>query len=68
MYPRNMDANARTEAPLDFNWTTKTYDSRAVLERCIANNRNVGVRLKSDQLVVDVDPRNGGDVGLANLS
>lgn len=53
--------------PLDFNWTTREYDSKAVLKRCLEDNRNVGVRLKPGQLVIDVDPRNGGTGGFSNL-
>lgn len=55
------------KSPLDKNWTSKAYDSRAVLKRCIEDNRNVGVRLRSDQLVIDVDPRNGGEQGFTDL-
>lgn len=55
------------KSPLDKNWTVKTYNSAAVLKRCISENRNVGVRLKPDQLVIDVDPRNGGEDGFTNL-
>jgi len=53
--------------PLDFSWTTKEYDSRSTIARCAKENINAGVRLKSDQLVIDVDPRNGGTEGFANL-
>jgi len=53
--------------PLDFNWTTKTYKSSDVLARGLKEQRNIGVRLKSDQLVIDVDPRNGGDDGFTKL-
>lgn len=47
--------------PQHFNWTTQPYSSAKVLARCLEQNRNIGVRLKPDQLVIDVDPRNGGD-------
>lgn len=53
--------------PLDKNWTTKNYSTRETIKRAIADNRNTGVRLKADQLVIDVDPRNGGTEGFANL-
>src|SRR5581483_5529145 len=55
------------KAPLDSNWTTRPYDSAQVLARCINENRNVGVRLTEEQLVIDVDPRNGGAEGFAKL-
>ncbi len=53
--------------PIHFNWTTRAYVSRKVLAACVKDNRNVGVRLKPDQLVIDVDPRNGGDEGFDRL-
>lgn len=53
--------------PLDKNWTTKDYNTKDVLARCERDNRNVGVRLKPTQLVIDVDPRNGGEEGFDNL-
>lgn len=55
--------------PQHFNWTTRDYDTRAVLRRLQRNgwDRNVGVRLKANQLVIDVDPRNGGNEGFTDL-
>jgi hypothetical protein len=53
--------------PLDFNWTTRRYDPAQVVRSCVAENRNAGVRLKPDQLVIDVDPRNAGVRGFAKL-
>jgi hypothetical protein len=53
--------------PRDKSWTTADYNSRRVLAECIADSTNVGVRLKPDQLVLDIDPRNGGDEGFANF-
>lgn len=55
------------KAPLDPKWTTKKYDSKAVKARCLEEGRNGGIRLKADQLVVDIDPRNGGDKGWLQL-
>src|SRR5690348_1721217 len=55
------------KAPLDRNWTTAKYDTRAVVKRCVREGRNVGVRLTDEQLVIDVDPRNGGEEGFDNL-
>ncbi|WP_247430197.1 bifunctional DNA primase/polymerase [Bradyrhizobium sp. 44] len=51
------------KAPLDPKWTTKQYDSKAVKARCEREQRNGGIRLRADQLVVDIDPRNGGEDG-----
>ncbi len=54
--------------PLHKNWTTRNdYVSRDVLALCLKEQRNVGVRLTAAQLVVDVDPRNGGNEGFAKL-
>ncbi len=55
------------KAPLDRNWTKRPYDTRAVVARCLKENRNVGVRLTKGQLVLDIDPRNGGVDGFFNL-
>lgn len=50
------------KAPIDKNWTKASYDSEAIIERCVREKRNAGVRLTSEQIVIDIDPRNGGDV------
>ncbi|MDN3278710.1 bifunctional DNA primase/polymerase [Frankia sp. RB7] len=55
------------KAPLDAKWTTKKYDSASVRKRCIDEERNGGIRLQDTQLVVDIDPRNGGDMGWIQL-
>lgn len=55
------------KAPRDSNWTTRAYDSAAVIAECVANGWNVGVRVPDDWVVIDVDPRSGGDDGFANL-
>jgi hypothetical protein len=55
------------KAPLDPKWTIKAYVSDEVIKQCVRVGRNMGIRLKAEQLVIDVDPRNGGDVGFANL-
>ena len=49
------------KAPLASKWTTIKVVSRAVRRRCLAELRNMGIRLKPNQLVIDIDPRNGGD-------
>jgi hypothetical protein len=49
--------------PLHKDWTNRTYDSAKVIESSAAEGRNVGVRLKASQLVIDVDPRHGGEAG-----
>jgi hypothetical protein len=55
------------KAPRDAKWTAKTYNSENVRTNAIAEGRNVGVRLTDDLLIIDVDPRNGGEAGFANL-
>lgn len=49
--------------PRDTNWTKRAYAIGAVLGGC-----NAGVRLENFHLVLDVDPRNGGDESLRRLS
>src|SRR4051812_29166214 len=55
------------KAPLDFNWTARPYVTAETVKRCIEEDRNAGVRLRPDQLVLDVDPRNGGKDGFDAL-
>jgi hypothetical protein len=55
------------KAPIDNDWTIRPYDSAAVIKRCLDQGRNVGVRLTDRILVVDVDPRNGGEEGFELL-
>jgi hypothetical protein len=43
--------------PLHSNWTKRQYSNDDVLED-MKSGRNIGVRLKPTQLVIDVDPRN----------
>src|SRR6185436_3645012 len=55
------------KAPLDAGWPTKRYNHKEVIARAVKQNRNTGVALRSNQLVIDVDPRNGGDKSFRNL-
>jgi hypothetical protein len=55
------------KAPVDPKWTTIKVVSRAVRRRCLAELRNMGIRLKPTQLVIDIDPRNGGNRGFQDL-
>lgn len=48
----------RGKTPLHGAWQARDYDSREVLEVAAREGINVGVRLLSDWLVLDVDPRN----------
>lgn len=56
-----------SKAPLDSEWTKRKYDPRKVVDACILNGRNMGIRLRADQLVLDVDPRRGGRNGFRKL-
>lgn len=53
--------------PRDANWTKRPYSPEKVIAECVVDNRNMGVRLSPRDLVIDVDPRNGGAEGFASL-
>ena len=55
------------KAPIAYNWTTLRPASRAIRKACLAELRNMGIRLRANQLVIDVDPRNGGTESFAML-
>ena len=55
------------KAPINASWSTMDVNSRRTRARCLAEGRNMGVRLKPTQLVLDVDPRNKGDRGFQRL-
>ncbi len=56
------------KAPLHAKWTTKTYPpTPKVIAEAVAEGRNIGVRLTDEQLIIDVDPRNGGVEGFERL-
>ena len=55
------------KVPVAAKWTTIKVASRAVRRRCLAELRNMGIRLKATDLVLDIDPRNGGDEGFETL-
>ncbi len=59
-------ARERGKSPLHSNWITRLYDSAEQVGHLEAGG-NVGVRLRSEDLVVDVDPRNRGEAGLRKL-
>lgn len=56
-----------SKAPRDKDWPYRRYDPAAVLAEARARNGNLGVRLRATDMVVDVDPRNGGDDSLRAL-
>ena len=53
--------------PLHFNWTKREYSSKVSISESESRGLNLGVRLRRNQLVVDIDPRNGGDEGFTDL-
>jgi hypothetical protein len=55
------------KAPIHAGWSTMAVDSRRTRTRCLREGRNMGVRLKNTQLIIDVDPRNGGDLAFLLL-
>lgn len=55
------------KAPVHNNWTTREYNSEKVRAAAIRDGRNIGVRLTEEQLVIDVDPRNGGADGFLSF-
>lgn len=52
--------------PLHRNWQKQVYDSKEIIATA-GGIRNVGVRPRKDQVVIDVDPRNGGELGFKRL-
>jgi hypothetical protein len=67
---RGKDGKSRKigKAPRDKLWVTRAYERDQVVALCIRDNRNMGTRLRRDDLVIDVDPRNGGNESLAKLA
>ena len=53
--------------PHDTAWTTREYDNTALIAEARERGGNLGVRLRPTDLVMDVDPRNGGDASLDRL-
>jgi len=56
----------RGKIPRDKNWPNKPY-TLVELENHLASGGNLGVRLTNRQLVLDIDPRNGGTESLERL-
>ena len=50
----------RDKISINRHCTTVSIDSRRTVLRCLEQGLNLGVRLRADQLVIDVDPRHGG--------
>ncbi len=56
-----------SKAPRDRDWPNRQYDAVAVIAEARARSGNLGVRLGPRDLVLDVDPRNGGEASLRAL-
>jgi len=54
---RNKVLQEDGKRPIDSNWTKKPYDNAKMILHA-KKGQNVGVRLKANQLILDVDPRN----------
>ena len=59
--------NGVSKEPLNKDWTNRKYNPERVTARAVKLGNNVGVRLRAAQLVIDVDPRNGGDQGFDDM-
>ena len=55
------------KSPVERRWTTIPAGSERDAVEWLGTGHNVGVRLRDRDLVVDVDPRNGGDASLDRL-
>jgi P4 family phage/plasmid primase-like protien len=56
---------ARGKKPLHRHWPSKTYTIEEIIK--YSQTHNIGCALRPYDLVIDVDPRSHGDVGLENL-
>lgn len=55
------------KVPRDAKWGARPYDYTALIADARKRGGNLGVRLRPTDLVIDVDPRNGGDKSLDAL-
>ena len=56
-----------SKKPLRKDWMTRRYDPTLEVAAAVRAGNNLGVRIGPVDLVVDVDPRNGGDESLSRL-
>lgn len=64
---RDTQGKPRGKTPRDPGWRKRRYDPDQVVAEAIAKGSNVGVRLTDEFLVIDVDPRSGGDASFEHL-
>jgi hypothetical protein len=55
------------KTPKSRGWRLASATTRSELREHMAKGGNVGVRLRAEDLVIDVDPRNGGDQSFKRL-
>jgi predicted P-loop ATPase len=55
------------KAPVHPHWMTRQYSSHKVMDAALESGRNVGWRIPSTVVVVDIDVRAGGDTGFEML-
>ncbi|GAB2491237.1 AAA family ATPase [Arenimonas alkanexedens] len=61
-----VELRPRSKAPVRLGWSDAPTDNEAVL-RAVEGGANAGVRLGPKDLIVDVDPKNGGESSFAKL-
>jgi hypothetical protein len=57
----------QSKIPCELDWNSKPADNAAVIAAAKAHGNNIGVRMRKVDLVIDVDPRNGGDDSFVRL-
>lgn len=62
-----MPLHAQSKRPKDKNWQRRHYDVNIVIAEARKHGWNLGVRLRATDLIIDVDPRNGGRQSLIAL-
>ncbi|MGH1444799.1 MAG: bifunctional DNA primase/polymerase [Cognatishimia sp.] len=55
--PKTQKVRLLGKAPIEKRWTTSTESNQDVIAKAKAAKSNIGVKLNSEQLVVDIDPR-----------
>lgn len=55
------------KVPRDKHWLHRPYDAAELIAEAKERGSNLGVRLRPTDLVIDVDPRNGGDESFLRL-
>ncbi len=61
-WDKKIDGQGRGKAPRDKQWLARNYEGGSI-ERWISKGGNVGVRLRKNQLVIDIDPKHADAEG-----